>query len=361
MSDLPLLPLVMSLGDPAGTGPELAAKAWQALRDQAALTFAVIGDAALLTQQGVPVARIDDAEETAVVFPEALPVLDRPLTAKVETGRPDTAHGRHVIAWIREGVDLCKAGKARALVTCPIAKSVLYATGFKFPGHTEYLAELCKDAEGIAPHPVMMLTAPDAGNGSELRVVLATIHTPLAEVPAALSQDLLVRLAHITHDALVRDFGIDRPRLVMAGLNPHAGEDGTIGREDVDILRPAIDRLRNESRSRNSLQSESRLQSAIDINGPFPADTLFHEEARRGYDAALCMYHDQGLIPLKTLDFWGGVNITLGLPIVRTSPDHGTGFAIAGKGVARADSLINAIRTADRIAANRSLAGRSVA
>ncbi len=340
MSDLPLSPLVMSLGDPAGTGPELAAKAWQALRDDARLAFAVIGDAALLMQQGVPVARIDDAEETAVVFPEALPVLDRPLSVAAVAGKPDTAHGRHIIAWIREGVELCREGRARALVTCPIAKSVLYATGFKFPGHTEYLAELCKDADGIAPHPVMMLTAPDAANGSELRVVLATIHTPLAAVPAALSLPLLGQLARITHDALIRDFAVVRPRLVMAGLNPHAGEDGTIGREEVDILRPAI----------------AGLPPAIDMAGPFPADTLFHEEARRGYDAVLCMYHDQGLIPLKTLDFWGGVNITLGLPIVRTSPDHGTGFAIAGQGVARADSLINAIRAADRIATNRSVA-----
>jgi len=351
MSDIPFPPLVMSLGDPAGTGPELAAKAWQALRDDAGLAFAVIGDAALLMQQGIPIARIDDVEETAVVFPEALPVLDRPLTAKVEPGKPDTAHGRHIIAWIREGVELCQGGKARALVTCPINKSVLYATGFKFPGHTEYLASLCRNAEGATPHPVMMLTAPDAANAGELRVVLATIHLPLAEVPAALSQALLVQLARITHDALIRDFGVDRPRLAMAGLNPHAGEDGTIGREEIDILRPAI----------LSLQSESRLPSAIDMTGPFPADTLFHEEARRGYDAVLCMYHDQGLIPLKTLDFWGGVNITLGLPIVRTSPDHGTGFAIAGQGVARADSLINAVRAAAKIAENRIALNRSVA
>jgi len=330
----------MSLGDPAGTGPELAAKAWQALRDAPGLAFAVIGDASLLTQQGIPVARIEDAEETAVVFPEALPVLHRPLSAPVTPGKPNPAHGRHIIAWIREGVELCQAGKGRALVTCPIAKSVLYATGFKFPGHTEYLASLCKDLDGKAPHPVMMLTAPDGANNSELRVVLATIHTPFAEVPAALSAPLLVQLARITYDALVRDFGIAVPRLAMAGLNPHAGEDGTIGREEVDILRPAIDDVR----------------ASIDIAGPFPADSLFHEEARRGYDAVVCMYHDQGLIPLKTLDFWGGINITLGLPIVRTSPDHGTGFAIAGKGLARADSLINAIRAADRIAANRSIA-----
>ncbi len=336
----------MSLGDPAGTGPELVAKAWRALRNEAGLAFAVIGDAHLLMQQDIPIARIDDVEETAVVFTEALPVLDRPLTAKVEPGKSDTAHGRHVIAWIDEGVALNHSGQARALVTAPIAKSVLYATGFKFPGHTEYLAHLCRDADGATPHPVMMLTAPDAANNGELRVVLATIHTPLAQVPAALSEAVLIRLAQITHDALVRDFGLERPRLAMAGLNPHAGEDGTIGREEVDLLRPAI----------AGLQS---VAPTIELTGPFPADTLFHEEARRRYDAVLCMYHDQGLIPLKTLDFWGGVNITLGLPIVRTSPDHGTGFAIAGQGVARADSLVNAVRAADRIARNRSLFGGS--
>ncbi len=346
MSDLPLPPLVMSLGDPAGTGPELVAKAWQALRNETGLAFAVIGDATLLMQQGIPVAQIDDVEETAVVFPEALPVRHRPLTSRVEPGKPDTAHGRHVIAWIDEGVALNRAGTARALITCPIAKSVLYATGFKFPGHTEYLAYLCKDTDGTVPHPVMMLTAPDTANAGELRVVLATIHTPLAQVPAALSETLLVQLARITHDALIRDFGVDTPRLAMAGLNPHAGEDGTIGREEIDVLRPAIAHLRDKSGE----------HPPIDVAGPFPADTLFHEDARRDYDAVLCMYHDQGLIPLKTLDFWGGVNITLGLPIVRTSPDHGTGFAIAGSGVARADSLINAIRAADRIAGNRSVA-----
>ncbi len=347
-------PMIMTLGDPAGIGPELAARAWQALRNDNDLTFCVIGDAHLMRRFDIPVAVVEDVADATVVFPEALPVLDRPLSAPVVAGKPDTAHAHHVIAWIREAVELCRAGQARAVVTCPIAKSVLYATGFKFPGHTEYLAELCKDHDGHVPHPVMMLTAPDTANASELRVVLATIHMPLAEAAQAITAPLIAQLAQITHDALIRDFGIDKPRLVVAGLNPHAGEDGTIGREEVEIIRPAVDHLRNESDARNSLQNESRLQTAIDISGPFPADTLFHEEARRGYDAALCMYHDQGLIPLKTLDFWGGVNITLGLPVVRTSPDHGTGFAIAGKGVARADSLINAVRAADRIARNRS-------
>jgi len=321
----------MSLGDPCGIGPELAAKAWTSLRDQTGLAFCVIGDAALMAAQGIPVVSVADISETAAHFAHALPVLDMPLNAPVIAGRPDSAHAPHIIEWIKSGVGLCLNGQARALITCPIAKSVLYTAGFKFPGHTEYLAELCRDGDNV-PTPVMMLTAKD------LRVVLATIHTPLKAVPSALSVEGLVQLALITHTALIRDFAIERPRLVMAGINPHAGEDGTIGREEIDILKPAINQLQNES---------------IDIRGPFPADTLFHDEARTGYDAALCMYHDQGLIPLKTLDFWGGVNITLGLPIVRTSPDHGTGFNIAGKGIARVDSLLAAIRAADDISRNR--------
>ena len=324
----------MSLGDPCGIGPELAAKAWTSLRDQTGLAFCVIGDAALMAAQGVPVVAIDDIAETHAHFASALPVLDLPLSAPVIAGQPDSAHAPHIITWIKAGVDLCLSGQARALITCPISKSILYTAGFKFPGHTEYLAELCREGDTV-PTPVMMLTAKD------LRVVLATIHTPLSAVPAALSIEGLVELARITNAALIRDFAIAAPRLVMAGLNPHAGENGTIGREEIDVLKPAISQLQNES---------------IDIHGPFPADTLFHDEARSGYDAALCMYHDQGLIPLKTLDFWGGVNITLGLPIIRTSPDHGTGFDIAGKGVARADSLLAAIRTANDISRIRTAA-----
>ncbi len=328
-------PLVISLGDPCGIGPEVVAKAWQALRSEPGLAFAVLGDANTLAAQGVAVARIADPAEACTHFANALPVLDRPLSQPAIPGQPDTAHAPHIIDWIRAGVSLCRQGSARGLVTAPIAKSVLYQTGFAFPGHTEFLAELCRpDNDAEAPQPVMMLTAQD------LRVVLATIHLPLAQVPAALSGGHLARLAHITRDALIRDFSIDTPRLVLCGLNPHAGEDGTIGREEVDLLAPLVAELQAEG---------------MDIRGPYPADTLFHEEARRGYDAAVCLYHDQGLIPLKTLDFWGGVNITLGLPIVRTSPDHGTGFNIAGKGVARADSFINAVRAADTISRNRML------
>ncbi len=329
-----LPPLCVSLGDPCGIGPEIVAAAWRAVREDASLAFCVIGDAATLALQGVPVEVVADASETSAVFAHALPVINLPLSQPAVPGRPDAAHAPHIVGWIEHGVGLSLSGKARALVTAPIAKSVLYSSGFRFPGHTEFLAELCRPEGAEAPTPVMMLAAGD------LRVVLATIHTPLKDVAAGLSGAGLSHLIRITHGALIRDFGIDMPRVAVCGLNPHAGENGTIGREEVDIIRPAIENLQNES---------------LSVTGPWPADTLFHDDARKTYDAAVCMYHDQGLIPLKTLDFWGGVNITLGLPIVRTSPDHGTGFAIAGKATARADSFINALHQASRIAANRSL------
>jgi 4-hydroxythreonine-4-phosphate dehydrogenase len=333
MTSLP--PLCVSLGDPCGIGPEIVAAAWRAVRDDTGLAFCVVGDAETLRRQGVPVEVIADTDGTAATFGHALPVVDQPLSQPAVPGRPDAAHAPHIIGWIEHGVALCRSGKARALVTAPIAKSVLYGAGFRFPGHTEFLAELCRpDDAAEAPMPVMMLAARD------LRVVLATIHTPLKDVAAVLSGADLSHLIRITHAALIRDFGIDKPRLTVCGLNPHAGEDGAIGREEIDIIRPVIETLQNES---------------LSVTGPWPADSLFHDEARKAYDAAVCMYHDQGLIPLKTLDFWGGVNITLGLPIVRTSPDHGTGFAIAGKGTARADSFINALHHASHIAANRSL------
>ena len=327
-------PLVLSLGDPCGIGPEIAAKAWKALRSDARLAFCVLGDADLLAAQGVTVARVSALSETSAAFADALPVHHTPLAVQAVPGTPAPLHAANIVGWIREGVEACRAGDARALVTCPIAKSVLYATGFTFPGHTEYLADLCRDGD-VVPQPVMMLTAQD------LRVVLATIHTPLRDVADALTADGIAAITRITHRALMHDFGVAQPRLVMAGLNPHAGEDGTIGHEEVDILRPVVAQLQGEG---------------VDVTGPYPADSLFHDEARAGYDAVVCMYHDQGLIPLKTLDFWGGVNITLGLPVVRTSPDHGTGFNIAGRGIARPDSLINAIRAADAIASQRASA-----
>jgi 4-hydroxythreonine-4-phosphate dehydrogenase len=254
-------------------------------------------------------------------------------------GKADPAYAGAVIRWIEAAVGLCLSGEASGLVTAPIAKAPLYAAGFPFPGHTEFLAELCAGAnqEG-ARGPVMMLTAGD------LRTALVTIHVPLKAVPALLSIDAMVHVGLVTAQALRRDFGIASPRLAMAGLNPHAGEGGALGREEIDVLFPAAQVLRYRG---------------VDCEDPRPADSLFHREARQRYDAVICAYHDQALIPVKMLDFWGGVNITLGLPIVRTSPDHGTGFDIAGRGLARADSLIAAIRTAGEIAARRRGPGAS--
>jgi 4-hydroxythreonine-4-phosphate dehydrogenase len=329
-------PLALSLGDPAGIGPEITAKAWAALRETGP-AFMVIGDANLLASAsragGSAVRRVGAPSEVAAVFAEAIPVLDLPLSAPVVSGKPSAAHAPSIIRWIETGVGLALSRKVSGLVTAPIAKAPLYEAGFKFPGHTEFLAELTA-LEGYAgPRgPVMMLTAGD------LRVSLVTIHEPLARVAGLLTREKIVNTGLCTAQALRRDFGIAKPRLAVAGLNPHAGESGALGREEVEIVAPAVEALRAQG---------------IDANGPFPADTLFHEDARSTYDAAICMYHDQALIPVKMLDFWGGVNVTLGLPIVRTSPDHGTGFDIAGRGQARPDSLIAAIKLAAEIAARR--------
>ena len=325
-------PLVLSLGDPRGIGPEIVVKAWRALRASGP-AFAVLGDldviAAAAGGFAAPIAAMADA---TAAFPQALPVLDDPIGPDAS----DLATAQAVIRWIERGTRLALSGEAAGIVTAPIAKAPLYAAGFRFPGHTEFLAALTADAplEGERG-PVMMLAAKD------LRVALVTIHTPLAEVPAQVTHEKVVRTALVTHQALKRDFGLDRPRLALAGLNPHAGEGGSIGREEIEVLGPAVAELRAKG---------------VEITDPKPADTLFHEEARRTYDAAVCLYHDQALIPIKTLDFWGGVNLTLGLPVVRTSPDHGTGFDIAGRGIARPDSLIAAIRLAADIAARRSAA-----
>lgn len=323
------LPIALTMGDPSGIGPEITLKAWQALKDTGPVFF-VIGDAALYGASARPVGSPGDA---AAVFSSALPVLPHPLAARASPGQPDKANAAAIIASIEQAVAFCASGDAGGVVTNPISKSVLKAAGFAHPGHTEFVAELVRSMPFEGPRgPVMML----AGEG--LRVVLATIHLPLKDAIAALSPERIVAVARVTLDALARDFGIRRPRLALAGLNPHAGEEGHIGREEIDIIRPAADRLRAEGHV---------------VTGPLPPDAMFHAEARTRYDAALCLYHDQGLIPLKTLDFWGGVNVTLGLPIVRTSPDHGTAFDIAGTGVARAESLINAIRMAGRIADRR--------
>ncbi|QUD88997.1 4-hydroxythreonine-4-phosphate dehydrogenase PdxA [Phenylobacterium montanum] len=329
-------PLALSLGDPAGVGPEIVVKAWQALRGSGP-AFVVIGDrnvlAAASGSGAAILRRVTRASEAAEVFAEALPVIDLKLNAHVVAGKGDPAHAGAIIRWIETGVGLALSGEVSGLVTAPIAKAPLYAAGFKFPGHTEFLAELAppspyKGAKG----PVMMLTAGD------LRTALVTIHSPLSAVAATVSLERVVEVGLITHQAVQRDFGVERPRIAMAGLNPHAGEDGGIGREEIEVLRPAAQRLR---------------ELGVDCGDPKPADSLFHAAARSTYDAVICMYHDQALIPVKMLDFWGGVNVTLGLPIVRTSPDHGVAYDIAGRGLARADSLVAAIRLAAEMAERR--------
>ena len=338
----PPKPLALSLGDPAGIGPEIVVKAWAALRETGP-AFLVVGDhdtlASASTQGGAVLQRISAPHEAAGVFRHRIPVLDVPLQTPVVAGKPSPAYASAVIRWIETGAGLALSGAVSGLVTAPIAKAPLYDAGFGFPGHTEFLAELTAGAAYAGPRgPVMMLAAPG------LRTVLATIHLPLSKVPGALNAQRIVDVGRITAHALRQDFGIEFPRLAMCALNPHAGEGGALGREEIDILAPAATELR-------------RL--GVDCSDPRPADTMFHEEARRGYDAALCMYHDQALIPLKSLDFWGGVNITLGLPIVRTSPDHGVGYDIAGRGHGRADSLVAAIRAAAEIAVRRTAALRA--
>jgi 4-hydroxythreonine-4-phosphate dehydrogenase len=334
-----IAPLALSLGDPAGVGAEIIVKAWTVLR-QSGPAFMVVGDAESLGAApgagSVPIRPVTGPDEAQRVFADALPVLDLPLRSRVVAGKPSAASADSVIRWIETGVGLALSGKVSGLVTAPIAKATLYEAGFKFPGHTEFLAELTAAARfDGARGPVMMLAAGD------LRTALITIHEPLAKVSSLLTVELIVNAGLVTAQALRRDFGIATPRLAVAGLNPHAGESGAIGREEIDIIGPAVRALRD---------------LGVYVSGPSPADSLFHADARAGYDAVLCMYHDQALIPTKMLDFWGGVNVTLGLPIVRTSPDHGTGFDIAGRGLARPDSLIAAIRMGAGIAERRQMA-----
>lgn len=332
------LPLALTMGEPAGIGGEIALAAWRLRQAQAVPPFVLIDDpgrlSALAERLGwaVPVRAVAEPGEAAALFAEALPVLPLAVPVRGEPGRPVPDTAAAVIASIDRAVDLAQSGAVAAVVTNPIQKSVLYAAGFRHPGHTEYLAARV----GLSEAPVMML------EGAGLRVVLATIHLPLREAIAALTPEVIAHAGRVALAALRRDFGLARPRLAVAGLNPHAGEAGTLGREEVDIIAPAIARLRAEG---------------LEVTGPWPADTLFHARARTAYDAVLCLYHDQGLIPLKTLDFETGVNITLGLPFVRTSPDHGTALDLAGTGRASPSSLIAALKTALRMAAHRRAVG----
>jgi 4-hydroxythreonine-4-phosphate dehydrogenase len=326
-----LPPVAVTMGEPAGIGGEILLMAWRRLAATGP-AFVALDDPARLQAPArrlkldVPVREVASAAEAAARFAEALPVLPLGQAIDAQPGRPDPAHAPAVLAAIERAVALVLAGEAAAVVTNPIQKSTLYAAGFRFPGHTEFLAALG------GGRPVMMLAGPS------LKVVPLTVHRPLAEVPRALDQETIVVQARIVAAAMRRDFGLSRPRLAVAGLNPHAGEAGAMGDEEERIIRPALAALRAEG---------------ITVEGPLPADTMFHARARAGYDVALCMYHDQALIPVKTLDFDHAVNVTLGLPFVRTSPDHGTALDIAGRGLARPDSLIAAILLAAAIARRR--------
>ncbi len=337
----PAAPLALTQGDPAGIGPELTLKAWHALKVKGPV-FAVLGGPDLYRHMAqtcgidTPIVEIERLCDARRVFGRALPVfaVDVADAPPVVPGEPDAGHARGTLASIEGAVTACLSGAACAVVTNPINKAALYGAGFSFPGHTEFLAALAgRLLDGPEPHPVMMLAAP------ALRVVPLTIHEPLRRVPGLITRELIIRTARIMDLALRTDFGLPAPRIAVAGLNPHAGEGGAIGTEDRDIILPALDDLRREG---------------LAVAGPLPADTMFHPEARCRYDAALCMYHDQALVPLKTLDFDRGVNVTLGLPFVRTSPDHGTAYDIAGAGTARPDSLIAALHLGAELGARRS-------
>jgi 4-hydroxythreonine-4-phosphate dehydrogenase len=326
----PMLPLAISSGDPAGIGPEIIGKAWEARQNAALPPFFAIGDAGSFAHHwDGPVVRIDDPEQAAERFADALPVFHVHDCASITPGAPDTDGAHCALQALELATGFARSGTVAGLVTGPVSKTQLYAIGFNYPGQTEFVAERCGVERRNA---VMMLAGPD------LRVVPMTTHIPLANVASQLDVRLVRRRIRATAKGLQRDFGIASPRLALAGFNPHAGEDGNMGREEIDVFAPALTTIAEEG---------------YDVIGPLSADTMFHAEARKGYDAALCAYHDQALIPLKTLYFHEAVNITLGLPIVRTSPDHGTAFAIAGKGEACASSIIAAIKMAADAVANR--------
>jgi 4-hydroxythreonine-4-phosphate dehydrogenase len=327
-------PLALTLGEPAGIGPDLAVAVWRRRAELDLPRFYLIADPDFIRRRAerlgleVPIATVTPAA-AAAAFPSALPVVDLDVAVSAEPGRPDRSSAPAAIASLRRAVADVLSGAAAAVVTSPVAKNVLYSWGFAEPGQTEFLATLAQETTGKWQRPVMMLWSP------ELAVVPVTIHLPLREIFAHLSTELVIETGRIVARDLAGRFRIARPRLAVAGLNPHAGEEGTLGEEDRAIVAPAVARLKADG---------------IDVRGPLPADSLFHQRARASYDAALCMYHDQALIPIKTLAFDHAVNVTLGLPFVRTSPDHGTAFDIAGTGTADATSLVAALRLAARLA-----------
>ncbi len=343
----PYAPLALTMGDPAGIGPEIALQAWKDRFVDQIPKFALYADVELMRSVArsagldpdLAIQPVANTSAAAEAFDDALPVVPMPLTNPARSGNADVANGPATILAIRCAVSDVASGLASAVVTNPIAKSVLYEAGFEHPGHTEYLGVLAKEFWPSEPaDPVMMIAS------SVLRVVPVTIHVPLRDVPALLTVDKIVKTVRIVAASLKRDFGIQNPRLAIAGLNPHAGEDGALGSEDREIIQPAIDVLRSEG---------------LNVSGPLAADTMFHEAARKTYDAAIAMYHDQALIPIKTLAFDEGVNVTLGLPFVRTSPDHGTAFGIAGKGIASASSLKAALKLAGEMNERRRRAASS--
>ena len=331
------MPLALTLGEPAGIGPDITLAAWRRRAELNLAPFYVLADPALMRRRAermapdVPIAVVEPGAAHAA-FGRALPVVDIGITVTAEPGRPDGSSAAAAVAAIRRAVHDVGSGAAGAVVTNPVAKNILYRSGFAEPGHTEYLGKLAAEMTGVPAHPVMMLWSP------ELAVVPVTIHLPLREVVTRLTTDLIVSTGRIVARGLAERFGVARPRLAVAGLNPHAGEDGALGAEDRTVVGPAVERLHAEG---------------IEARGPLPADTLFHAAARVTYDAVLAMYHDQALIPIKTLAFDHAVNVTLGLPFVRTSPDHGTAFDIAGTGRADPSSLIAAIRLAERLSSRR--------
>lgn len=332
-------PLAITMGDPAGIGPDITLAAWQHRNKRLLPRFALYACPECLHQRArelrldIPIKTIEKIGDATDVFASALPIIPIPLAKPAEAGSPDTQNATAILSSIEQAAIATDNGSAAAIVTNPISKAVLYKSGFNHPGHTEYLASLAAKLRPSAdPTPVMMLAS------EELRVVPLTIHIPLEQVPASITANLIEKTVRILADALRSDFQIAEPRIAVSGLNPHAGEGGAIGSEETQIITPTLDRLR---------------QQGYSISGPHPADTMFHAEARINYDAAIAMYHDQALIPIKTLAFDRGVNTTLGLPFVRTSPDHGTAFAIAGRNIASPESLIQAIKLAGRMAAAR--------
>jgi 4-hydroxythreonine-4-phosphate dehydrogenase len=332
---MPIAPIAVTMGEPAGIGGELTLAAWRDRRSD--VPFFAIDDPerlrglADLLDWPVPITEIADPADAPKCFADGLPVLPERLRVAARPGQPDPANAPAVLGAIATAVRLVQSGRAGAVVTNPIHKAVLKAAGFTHPGHTEYLADLA----GVPGQSVMMLACP------QLRVVPVTIHLSLAEAVRALTTDLIVSTGRTTARSLRDLYRVAEPRLAVAALNPHAGESGVMGREEIDVIAPAVAALRADG---------------IMVTGPAPADTLFHEGARATYDAVLCMYHDQALIPLKTIDFAGGVNVTLGLPFVRTSPDHGTAFDIAGRGIADDTSFRAALALAGDLAAKRAAA-----